>query len=70
MTLIPLLAHGSLGNWDELIFLGVVVIFLGLMIFSWFRSRSIEFVDDEVTAADKLKNDERPDGQPERFQLD
>lgn len=35
-----LLAHGALGNWDEMIFLGVVVIFVILMGISWVRSRA------------------------------
>lgn len=35
-----ILAHGSLGPWDELIFLGVSAIFLTMMGISWVRSRT------------------------------
>lgn len=35
-----LLAHGSLGNWDEVIFLSVAAVFLIMMGISWIRSRS------------------------------
>ena len=33
-------AHGALGGLDEVIFLAVVVIFVGMMAISWMRSRS------------------------------
>ncbi len=45
-----ILAHGALGNFDELIFIGVAVVFLGMMGLSWWRSREFEpELDDEVT---------------------
>lgn len=34
-----ILAHGSLGQWDELVFLSIAVIFLVMMGVSWVRSR-------------------------------
>ena len=34
-----LLAHGALGVYDELLFLGVAVIFVVMMAISWVRSR-------------------------------
>lgn len=34
------LAHGALGNFDELIFLGIGVVFVGLMVWSWLKSRN------------------------------
>ena len=34
-----LLAHGSLGAFDELIMLGIAVVFVGMMAISWFKSR-------------------------------
>lgn len=37
-----ILAHGALGAFDELIFLAVAVVFLGMMGVSWFRSRDFE----------------------------
>ena len=35
------LAHGALGIWDEVIFIGVGVLFLIFMVISWIRSRAI-----------------------------
>jgi hypothetical protein len=35
-----ILAHGALGGWDELIFLGIAAIFLAMMGISWVRSRN------------------------------
>jgi hypothetical protein len=40
MHLPIILAHGVLGGWDELIFLGVAAIFLTMMGISWVRSRN------------------------------
>lgn len=40
MNLPIILAHGALGDWDELIFLGVAAIFLTMMGISWVRSRN------------------------------
>jgi hypothetical protein len=45
------LAHGALGYWDELIFVSVIVIFLTMMGVSWFRSRDMDFRDDELPAS-------------------
>ena len=49
MTFTPLLAHGALGPWDELIFLAVFVIFVIMMGVSWVRSRALgdEDLDNE-----------------------
>jgi hypothetical protein len=46
MTFTPLLAHGALGPWDELIFLSVFVIFIIIMGISWVRSRALG--DDDL----------------------
>ena len=40
-----ILAHGALGPYDEIIFIGIAVIFLGMMGLSWLRSQALE--DDE-----------------------
>lgn len=49
-----ILAHGALGPFDEIIFIGIAVIFLGMMGLSWLRSQALE--DEELdpgeTAAD------------------
>lgn len=34
-----ILAHGALGNWDEVVFLSIAAIFLLMMGISWVRSR-------------------------------
>jgi hypothetical protein len=44
----PILAHGALGWWDDLIFLGIIVVFIGMMVFSWFRSRSDDFAETDM----------------------
>lgn len=49
-----LLAHGALGPFDEILFIGVAVIFLVMMGISWVRSRNTE----------PSTEDERGDGVP------
>lgn len=39
--MVVLLAHGALGPYDEIIFLGVAVIFVVMMGVSWVRSRNL-----------------------------
>lgn len=51
MTFTPLLAHGALGPWDELIFLSVFVIFVIIMGISWVRSRALGDDDLDEEAA-------------------
>jgi hypothetical protein len=60
------LAHGALGPYDELIYLGVAVIFLIMMGVSWFQTRMTEYDDDQRSqgsagevATDSEKSDER-----------
>lgn len=36
----PILAHGALGIYDEVVFILVAAIFLALMAVAWLRSRS------------------------------
>ncbi len=49
----PILAHGALGPFDEIIFLGIAVAFLGMMGVSWLRSQQI----DDQAEADPLETD-------------
>ncbi|MBI5666920.1 MAG: hypothetical protein HZC41_02860 [Chloroflexi bacterium] len=66
MTGPVILAHGALGDWDEVIFLGVAVLFLVMMGISWFRSRSapLEEPDEhEIPSA-------APEQADDRFRLD
>lgn len=52
MMPIPLLAHAAFGIWDEVLFIGIAIIFTGLLIYSWWKSRSFEAELDEVESAD------------------
>lgn len=69
---LPFLAHGALGYWDEAIFITVMVIFFGLMALSWVRSRSLdpEFDDETADFRQKRKNDHSPHEASDRFRLD
>jgi hypothetical protein len=62
------LAHGALGWWDEVIFLGIIIVFLGLMGVSWLRSRNIEA--DEIDPAQVNQETTTETDSPERFRLD
>ena len=44
-----ILAHAGLGQWDEVIFGGIAVIFTLLMIYSWVVGRNFEpeLVDED-----------------------
>lgn len=70
-----ILAHGALGEYDELIFLGIASIFLIVMGISWVKSRNTrpEFNDvEEVQEGQRdlpQKADEPADA-PDRFRLD
>ena len=55
-------AHGQLGIWDELIFLGITVVFGLIMVFSWLRSRNLADADEE--------GDEEAPEESEHFGLD
>lgn len=65
MSLPVILAHGALGNWDEVIFLSLAAIFLTMMGVSWFRSRAAALEDDATAPADSA---EQPS--PDRFRLE
>ncbi len=57
-----ILAHGALGVWDELIFLGITVVFALIMVFSWLRSRNLADEDED--------EDEGREGDGDHFSLD
>jgi hypothetical protein len=67
MALPVLLAHGALGPFDEIILIGVAVVFLIMMAISWMKSRSIAPDEDEDTLEPPASP--TPD-QPDRFRLD
>ncbi len=65
-----ILAHGALGNFDELIFIGIIVIFIIMMGVSWMRSlNEQEHLPDDQDKL-KTKDDKDSDTDPERFRLD
>ena len=43
-----ILAHGALGPFDELTFLGIIIIFLVMVFFSWFRSRGANYEEQDL----------------------
>lgn len=55
MNLPPLLAHGALGSWDEIVFLSIAAVFLVVMGLSWIRSRAAS--PDEVDAVEERAED-------------
>lgn len=64
--LTQLLAHGALGAWDEVIFVGIALVFVVMMGISWFKSRNAEPIwEENQTPADAAM----PDA-PDRFKLD
>ncbi|MFZ4815937.1 MAG: hypothetical protein ACOYL5_15480 [Phototrophicaceae bacterium] len=65
------IAHGLLGPYDELIYLGVAVIFLAMMIISWFQTRMTEYDDDRHLPDDAAPSPEPPqERNDDRFTLD
>lgn len=64
MHLTVITAHGALGIWDEVVFLGVAAAFVVFMAVTWLRSRSAP--GPEPPPADGASRDSAPD----RFRLD
>jgi hypothetical protein len=64
------LAHGALGPWDEMIFLGIAAVFLVFMGISWVRSRAMEpdFEEAEPASDNSGLSGDRPQS-PDRFEL-
>lgn len=59
-----LLAHGALGAWDEIIFVGVSAVFFVMMGVSWARSRAFEPELEEDGPAGEAQGD--PNDGPKR----
>lgn len=70
MSFSAYLAHGGLGNFDELIFVGVTVIFVAMMGISWVRSRNIEPDFDDEQTPKKKNDDASADDSADHFRLD
>ncbi|MBE0690120.1 MAG: hypothetical protein IH587_08375 [Anaerolineae bacterium] len=65
------IAHGALGGFDELIFVGVGVVFLALMAFSWWRSRNASSeTHDELNAKIAPHDPTTPPDAADRFHLE
>lgn len=60
-------AHGALGYWDEVIFVGVAVVFLLMMVASWLKSRDMAADHDPQTPAGPGAP---PAEKPDHFRLD
>ena len=65
MRTVFILAHGSLGEWDELVFLTIAAIFLIMMGIAWVRSRV-----STPEALDEPSESPSPPNTDERFPLD
>jgi hypothetical protein len=65
-----MLAHGALGAFDEIIFVSVALVFIGMMALSWIRARNAEPLTDADDATDQRPISERTEDAPERFTLE
>lgn len=65
---IVILAHGGLGSFDEVIFVSVAIIFVGMMAVSWFRSQQLPEGEVDEMADGHIVRHEEPN--PEHFELD
>ncbi|NWF70510.1 MAG: hypothetical protein HXY40_15590 [Chloroflexi bacterium] len=63
-----MLAHGALGPYDEVIFLGVIALFITFMALSWILSRNTKPKFDREPVVDSPSSHQ--DDSPERFKLD
>ncbi len=61
---IVILAHGALGAFDEIIFVSIAIVFIGMMAFSWFRSQQLP---DEYDNEPIIKHES---SNKEHFKLD
>ena len=52
-----ILAHGAVGPWDDILVVGIAIVFTGFMVYSWFKSRDFEPVLEE-DEAEKSDTDE------------
>lgn len=67
-------AHGALGQYDELIYLGIAIIFFVLMGVSWFQTRMTNYDDDvkqsDATRPDPTQTPDKTDQKPDHFTLE
>ena len=48
-----ILAHGAVGPWDDILVVGIAIVFTGFMVYSWFKSRSFEPVLEDENESDE-----------------
>jgi hypothetical protein len=67
-----ILAHGALGPFDEIIFIGAAVLFVALMGIAWWRARNDVVIDElaEDSPADAPPAQAPSPDSPDRFRLD
>ena len=61
MSFHPILAHGALGNWDEIVFISIAAIFLLMMGISWVRSRASTPVAKTETPVQPVESASEPE---------
>lgn len=64
---IIILAHGALGSFDEIIFVSIAIIFVGMMGVSWIRSQQLSDDDPDTLSSDEVVSDVVPN--TEHFEL-
>ena len=67
-----ILAHGALGRLDEVIFIGVAIVFFVMMDVSWIKSRSMEPLlndEEEPKPNDNEPNEPANTSDKDRFPL-
>lgn len=54
-----ILAHGAVGPWDDILVVGIAIVFTGFMVYSWFKSREFEpILEDEEADDETTQNDD------------
>lgn len=64
-----LLAHGALGNFDEILFIAVGIVFVALMVFAWLRSRNSAPEPDDTQFPANQPPAETGEHSPDHFPL-
>lgn len=71
MTFSPILAHGALGAFDELLLVAVAAAFVIIMVVSWLRTRNQSDEPNEtIPPQEPETSSEHRDDSEERFKLD
>ncbi len=71
MKFIPVLAHGALGAFDELLLIAVALAFVIIMAISWLRTRNEPpLLEDSATPSTDNATPDQSDDSADRFKLD